>query len=466
MADIAIRGTAKTPTGNPTTNGTVVIDAAVIAGDYLLVAGTSRDNVNPVLGPTCTDNDTGGNTWSVLLQSADGKATLWGKRATSGTAGKTITVGSAVGSLSFVHMAFSSVAAGIASPFTNAVQESNASANETHAGFTPAYADCMLIGAVFNYANDNAVTSFTFATAGALTATEKLSTGGSDCGCILGYRLQSGAPAATGNMTWAQADGTTYSFTLALLPALAVTGVGAVASLEAFGTAALDFTLKAVGTIGSLEAFGTTEVDQTSPTTITAVGAIATNEAFGSPTLDFTVVGAGAIASAEALGSAAVDFTLKSAGAIGSSEGFGSPALDFTVRTVGAIASAEAFGTSAFDFVLRAFGAIGSAEALGGPAVSSGAGLSITAAGAVSSAEGFGTAALDFTIRAVGAIAGAEAFGTAVVYFDIEIPTGTVWVQSSARSGVMSAASPAARVAQEAGSGSRVQHQISRAKVF
>jgi hypothetical protein len=63
------------------------------------------------------------------------------------------------------------------------------------------------------------VTNLSFATLGATTMTEKLSTGGSDCGCSFGHVAQNSAATATGNLTWTQADNTSYSITCALISA-------------------------------------------------------------------------------------------------------------------------------------------------------------------------------------------------------------------------------------------------------
>lgn len=205
------------PTGNPTTGFTVAIPAGAVAGVILEISVTSRDSINPALGPTISDNDTGGNAWAIVKQSADGKATTWWKRATGGTAGKTITIAAALGSCSGVLQGFSGCAAS-GTPQTNVAEESNASGDETHAGITPSQADSMVRAAVYNYGNDNSVTSLSFATLGATTMTEKLSTGGSDCACASGYKLQAGAAAATGNLTWSQTNGATYSHVWALKP--------------------------------------------------------------------------------------------------------------------------------------------------------------------------------------------------------------------------------------------------------
>lgn len=214
---VALRGAAWVPSGNPTTSFTATIDAAVQTGDILYMVCTSRDHTAGTALATLTDNDTGGNTWTLVTNSTDRKAYLFQKRATSGTAGKTITFSGAVGSCSGVGKAFSGSIS--SDPTTNAAVETNASADETDAGFTPTTADSMLCCSIHNYGNDNAVTSLASATYGAMTTTEKLSTGGSDCATAFGHDLMSGV-SATGNITWAQTDGATYSIHWAIKPAL------------------------------------------------------------------------------------------------------------------------------------------------------------------------------------------------------------------------------------------------------
>jgi hypothetical protein len=217
---IALRGSAAVPTGNPTTSFTVAIDAAVVTDDVLFLVVTSRDSTGAGT-LAVTDNDTGGNAWTKIGNSTDHKATLWYKRATSGTASKTVTVANAVGSASGVLKAFSG-ASKVAAPYGDIVVETNASADETHAGFTPSGTGSMVCCSVHNYANDNAVTNLSFATLGATTATEKQSTGGSDCATIFGHVLQSAGPTATGDLTWTQTDGTTYSITWTIMPEVAI----------------------------------------------------------------------------------------------------------------------------------------------------------------------------------------------------------------------------------------------------
>src|SRR5687768_16343043 len=127
---VTVRGTA-IPTGNPTTSGTVVVPAGTLDGEPIGVWVTSRDSTGAGT-LTVTDNDTGGNAWVKLANSTDHKASFWGKRATSGTAGKTVTVSNAVGSLSFALVIFTgAIASG--DWWANLVVETNISGNEVHA---------------------------------------------------------------------------------------------------------------------------------------------------------------------------------------------------------------------------------------------------------------------------------------------------------------------------------------------
>jgi hypothetical protein len=210
---IALRGSAWVPAGNPTTGFTCTIDANVVAGDYLIMCVQSR---NAAVSATCTDNDTGGNTWDVITTGPSSRFWIWGKRATSGTAGKTITIANCVDSSCGVGKAFSGVSSG-ATPYANIVPEANVSTDESHASFTPTYRNCMVLAFVANR-DDAAVTSLSFATLGATTMTEKVSTGGTDSAVAFGHVAQSDGPTATGALTWAQTDLATDSFTLVLIP--------------------------------------------------------------------------------------------------------------------------------------------------------------------------------------------------------------------------------------------------------
>lgn len=289
---VALRGSAAIPTGNPTTSCSVTVDAAVATDDVLFLTVTSRDSTGAGT-LSVTDNDTGGNAWAKIGNSTDHKATLWYKRATSATAGKTVTVNNAVGSVSCVLKAFSGASKATV-PYANIAVEPNASADESHASFTPSGSDSMVCASVHNYNNDDAVTSLSFATLGALTTTEKQSTGGSDCANIFGHKAQTGS-AATGTLTWAQTDGTSYSITWTISPEIApavpvgtlsVTSVAAsIALVFGLTAGALGLTGQSVGvgfqgpTTGSVDVTGaapTVSVGAGSGTTIEIpVGAVA-----------------------------------------------------------------------------------------------------------------------------------------------------------------------------------------------
>lgn len=267
---IALRGSAVVPAGNPTTGFSVTIPSAVVADDVLYLHVTSRDSTG--LGSlTCTDNDTGGNTWALASNSTDHKITVWWKRATSGTASKSVTIAGAVGSCSGVLKCFSGAIA-TGNPHTDVVLESNASGDESHAEFTPSNADSMVFAFVTNYANDNAVTTLSFATLGATTMTEKLSTGGSDCAAAFGHVLQSGGPSATGTLTWAQTNGTTYSVTMAIRPPAEVVGTLSLTLAAITITAAGDVKTPSFGTLSQTLA----AVSLTANGTVTAAGVTGT----------------------------------------------------------------------------------------------------------------------------------------------------------------------------------------------
>jgi len=211
---VAQRATAVVPTGNPTTGFTCVIPATVQADDIITMHVTSRDHTAGTALPTCTDNDVGGNAWTLKINSSDRKALLFWKRATSGTAGKTVTIAGCVGSSSGVLVPWSGCAT-TGDPIPNATVEDNASGDETHAGFTPeSTSGHMIVGSTHNTANDNAVTNNALNGVGTALMGEKLSTGGSDCATNVTAISSFSSP--TGNYTWAQTDGTTKSILIEL----------------------------------------------------------------------------------------------------------------------------------------------------------------------------------------------------------------------------------------------------------
>ena len=215
---VGVRGFAVSTPTTATTTWTLTIPTSVVAGDELEVCAVSRDHTAGTALPTLTDDDTGGNTWTLQSNSTDRKALVWRKTATSGTAGKTVTLAGAVGSSCGGLIALVRTASG--DPMTNLVLEDNASGNETHAGFTPDEDNSMVVVAVFNVANDNVVSDGTWATLG--VAEEEIvraeSTGGSDCGLDIYATLQPGTATGTGAFTWAQTNQVTVTISWAVKP--------------------------------------------------------------------------------------------------------------------------------------------------------------------------------------------------------------------------------------------------------
>ncbi len=158
-------------------------------------------------------------------------------------------------------------------------------------------------------------------------------------------------PFTGGNAAWGAA-------TVAIKPPplQALSGLGAIASAEAFGALTVTpgtVALSGLGAIASAEAFGALTVTVLAPPqALSTIGAIASSEAFGTPVVALpTLVGLGAIASAEAFGVIVVTpgaVAITGAGGIASAEAFGAPtvAIRVALTGLGAIASGEAFGAA------------------------------------------------------------------------------------------------------------------------
>lgn len=141
---------------------------------------------------------------------------------------------------------------------------------------------------------------------------------------------------------------------------------------------------------------------------ITGAGAIASAEAFGSDSIDHAVTAAG-IASTEALGAAVVGQVAAAAG-IASTEAFGGMTLVLDLSPAG-IASLEAFGVTVAGLVADPSGIV-SLEQFGSAEVELGASGQFLDPAGIVSAEEFGAAALGELVDAAG-IPSAEAFGGA-----------------------------------------------------
>jgi hypothetical protein len=134
---MAITHVASVPTTGATQTATtslaLTIPATVAAGDILVIDASTQD----ANGVTCTDNDTGGNTWTVKEHRANGTHTLsllW-KRATAGTASKVATIaGGTTNVCGILSVYRGCVASG--DPIEAMLSEANASGNNTQAAIT------------------------------------------------------------------------------------------------------------------------------------------------------------------------------------------------------------------------------------------------------------------------------------------------------------------------------------------
>ena len=181
----------------------------------------------------------------------------------------------------------------------------------------------------------------------------------------------------------------------------AISGAGAIASLQAFGTPRMAVLIRPSG-IGGAEAFGTIQqLSRTLP-----MSGIASLEAFGTLKLTLLLLPTG-IGGAEAFGTPSVAARISPSG-IASLEAFGSIQQLSRTLPVSGVASAEAFGTLKLTLFLLPAGIAG-AEALGSPKLN----LGLTAAG-IATSEAFGTLKLTLFLLPAG-IATGEAFGVAVL---------------------------------------------------
>lgn len=192
---------------------TLTIPATTQAGDWLYLACTNRGSTsNP---STPTDNDTGGNAWTLVDSQNNGSAngSLWKKKATSGTASKTITVTGFTNSCAGALHVFRGLRT--ITPEENITKETNSSGDETNAGVTPSRPGGLVALIVFNGTDDISCTTTTTANSGtgSFTHVNALSTGGSDCAVCFAAATRSAAT-ATGNFTWSQTNAATMSMTL------------------------------------------------------------------------------------------------------------------------------------------------------------------------------------------------------------------------------------------------------------
>jgi hypothetical protein len=204
---------------DPTTGFTVTIPAEATTGRYLVLQVESRNHLSGTGDPTVVDDDTGGNSWVKIGEASTNlKLTLWAKVATSGTAGKTITVGNLVNSSCGILTVYSGQYTS-GGPITNFTGAQVAAGTETFAGFTPDHDDSRVVFVYGCHTNDTLIDSQATVNLGALTEhLETSSAGGNDCSTSVASKQQVGAAAATGDFSFAGADATYQYIIFAIRP--------------------------------------------------------------------------------------------------------------------------------------------------------------------------------------------------------------------------------------------------------
>jgi len=197
--------------GAASTSTTITIPSGTQAGDVLVAAFSNR---GASATPTVVDDDSGGNTWE-LISPPNKAGTLWWKRATSGTASKTITASGFTTACSGGVSVFRGVTTE-GNPFATATHRINASGTETHQGFTPPCNNCRICLAVCNTSANSPVSSQSSTDPGALT--EHYDQIGGTCATSMATASQTTA-GPTGALTWAQSNAGTQSIGFALIPA-------------------------------------------------------------------------------------------------------------------------------------------------------------------------------------------------------------------------------------------------------
>ena len=185
----AVASTANTAASDTVT---LRIPDCVVAGDDLYLAVRYDNGFSAVGVPT--DDDTGGNAWGE--KSAQSHTRLYWKKATSGTAGKTITITrsdpDAISALAVVLKVFGGAASG--DPMTNMQLVSDS--------FTPTVAGSMIVGVLTGGTNGSIVSSWSSANLGALSVAQTFIDGSSDAQAAIGHVKQEGGPSATGAFSW------------------------------------------------------------------------------------------------------------------------------------------------------------------------------------------------------------------------------------------------------------------------
>src|SRR5688572_1904080 len=171
MADIEFIASA-VPAGNPTTSFTTVIPPVAV-GDLLLLDAL---NGGSTADPQVTDNDVGGNPWQKAISTTSliRNASLWWKRATAASSGKTITAQGFTNSCSGVLNVYRNCV-GFRTPFQREEGNNHLATVKTRSGIITTVNKAMICFDIFS-AGQNSATNQACTLPGALAKrSEKIS---------------------------------------------------------------------------------------------------------------------------------------------------------------------------------------------------------------------------------------------------------------------------------------------------
>jgi hypothetical protein len=188
--------------GNETTSGKILIPSSVLSGHDCYVMVTSKGHSSGADHPTVTDTDSGGNLFVVVNNTGSRKGTLYHKKATSGTAGKLISVAGAIQACAGALSVYSGGFEG--DPTTDLTVETNSAAAYSHAAITPSYGSSTVCVAVFGYTGANSVSSMSCTDPGVLGPRLDYSNA-AGAGVAHGSSFMS-VPATTGSFKWTQSS--------------------------------------------------------------------------------------------------------------------------------------------------------------------------------------------------------------------------------------------------------------------
>lgn len=213
-------GTVAHNEANPTTGLTFTVPAGVEAGDDLYAWLADQGTGAETTPPSITDDQSASWTSKGTQNTGgtqEGAGTLYHRKATSGTAGITVTVTGFHGSCSGLLACWEG-----ADTDESVTQEGNPSTFPTHAGLaavTPSRDDSVILLFIADLQND-ILNHAAYAATDPASLTERgeaSSTAGADCSVHIASGAQTTA-AAVGNITWTQTNAANVTIALVLLP--------------------------------------------------------------------------------------------------------------------------------------------------------------------------------------------------------------------------------------------------------